>query len=46
MKEEVDRGLADSRPGVHLKFWAHDEFLPIAEALDKLAENLGWLKRE
>ena len=22
MKEEVDRGLADSRPGVYLKFWA------------------------
>ena len=46
MKADLDHGLRHKRAFTRLKFWPHDEFLPVAYAMDRLFEHLGWLKRQ
>lgn len=46
MKQEIDKLLASSRKGWRLISWGHDDFLPIAQAIDTLMESLGWLERQ
>ena len=45
LKDELDRGIRSADTFTRLKFWAHDEFLPVASAIDTLMEHLGWLQR-
>ena len=43
LRAELNSRLQDPFPAAHLAQWAHDDFLPVAYAMDTLAESLGWL---
>lgn len=44
MKDELDTILQSEYPGVRLQQWPHDEFVPIAQEIDRLFKRMGWLK--
>ena len=45
LKDLIDAALRSSDDYVRLEHWPHDEFLPVAAAIDIMAENTGWLRR-
>ena len=45
MRAELDATLNSSDLYSRLTQWPHDEFLPIAAAIDDLFETLGWLRK-
>jgi len=45
MRAQVDRALRATVPTANLLQWDYEEFAPIAEAMDALFEDMGWLKR-
>ena len=46
MREQIDLGLASPTVTRRLLQWDYVDFLPIAEALDSLFEERGWLVNE
>ena len=46
MKAQIDSGILGGNKAWRLTFWGHDEFLPIAVAIDTMMESLGWLERQ
>ena len=45
MREQVDEALSSPVAGLRLLQWPYEEFAPIAEAMDALFKDLGWLTR-
>ena len=45
MKSELNDTLRAASLRQRLRQWPHDEFLPIASAMDRLFERAGWLER-
>lgn len=46
MKDHLDRILQSPNMSVNLRQWRHDEFVPIAQAIDGLFGVMGWQKRD
>ena len=45
MRDRVDDALASTTQTRKLLEWGYEDFLPIAEAMDVLFEDMGWLTR-
>ena len=46
MRDQLDAVLQSDRPGNRLTQWTHEEFAPIAQAMDALFERMQWLTTE
>ena len=46
LKAQLDKVLTHAEQGVRVKQWPYDEFVPIAEAIDKLLMSRRWASRK
>ena len=46
LKGQLDKILTDDDPHVRVRQWPYDEFLPIAESIDRLLMAKGWARRK
>ena len=44
-KQQLDKTLQASAHEERLRQWGYQEFVPIADAMDALFEEMGWLNK-
>ena len=46
LKGQIDKILTDGRATTRVRQWPYDEFMPIAEAIDRLLMRRRWASRK
>lgn len=46
LKAQLDKMLTHKEQGVRVRQWPYDEFVPIAQAIDKLLMSRRWASRK